>query len=72
MKMCLLLIKETGSQKDALSNMQTRSELYETISYHDFEELDTGIAKNSIIRRSIDKAAKAMKNTSLAKIKCLM
>ncbi|PDY55411.1 methylisocitrate lyase, partial [Bacillus cereus] len=31
-------IKETGSQKDALSNMQTRSELYETISYHDFEE----------------------------------
>ncbi len=35
--------------------MQTRSELYETISYHDFEELDTGIAKNSIIRRSIDK-----------------
>ncbi|RAN80186.1 methylisocitrate lyase [Bacillus sp. SRB_331] len=39
------LIKETGSQKDALSNMQTRSELYETISYHDFEELDTGIAK---------------------------
>ncbi|MBJ8112519.1 methylisocitrate lyase [Bacillus cereus group sp. N6] len=39
------LIKETGSQKDALSSMQTRSELYETISYHDFEELDTGIAK---------------------------
>ena len=39
------LIKETGSQKDALSNMQTRSELYETISYHDIEELDTGIAK---------------------------
>lgn len=39
------LIKETGSQKEGLSNMQTRSELYETISYHDFEELDNGIAK---------------------------
>ncbi|MEI4802032.1 methylisocitrate lyase [Bacillus sp. NPDC077411] len=39
------LIKEEGSQKEGLSDMQTRSELYETISYHDFEELDKGIAK---------------------------
>lgn len=39
------LIKETGSQKEGLSDMQTRSELYETISYHEFEELDGEIAK---------------------------
>ncbi|MBD7938225.1 methylisocitrate lyase [Cytobacillus sp. Sa5YUA1] len=39
------IIKETGSQKDALSNMQTRKELYQTISYDDFEELDDTLAK---------------------------
>mgnify|MGYP001161904883 FL=1 len=39
------LIKETGSQKDGLSDMQTRKELYETISLHAFEELDENIAK---------------------------
>ncbi|WP_404458041.1 methylisocitrate lyase [Oceanobacillus kapialis] len=39
------LIKEEGTQKDALDDMQTRKELYETISYHDFEELDQNIAK---------------------------
>lgn len=39
------LIKETGSQKDGLGDMQTRKELYETISLHAFEELDENIAK---------------------------
>ena len=39
------LIKETGSQKDALENMQTRKELYETIKYFSYEELDNTIAK---------------------------
>ncbi|RLL46877.1 methylisocitrate lyase [Oceanobacillus piezotolerans] len=39
------LIKEKGSQKDAVQDMQTRKELYETISYHDFEGLDEGIAR---------------------------
>lgn len=39
------IIKETGSQKDALSNMQTRKELYQTISYDEFEELDDTLAK---------------------------
>ncbi|MEK5101519.1 methylisocitrate lyase [Cytobacillus sp. FSL M8-0252] len=39
------IIKETGSQKDALANMQTRKELYQTISYDDFEELDDTLAK---------------------------
>lgn len=39
------LIKETGSQKDGLSDMQTRKELYATISLHAFEELDENIAK---------------------------
>lgn len=39
------LIKETGSQKDALDQMQTRKELYETIKYFEYEELDKSIAK---------------------------
>lgn len=39
------LIREHGSQKEGLSSMQTRSELYETISYYKFEELDKAISK---------------------------
>lgn len=39
------LIKNEGTQKDGVSNMQTRKELYETISYSDFEALDKDIAK---------------------------
>jgi methylisocitrate lyase len=39
------LIKEQGTQKQGISDMQTRKELYETISLYDFEELDKTIAK---------------------------
>lgn len=39
------LIKDRGSQEEALEDMQTRSELYETISYYKFEEMDKEIAK---------------------------
>ena len=39
------LIKEEGSQQGGLSDMQTRSELYDTISYDTFENLDQSIAK---------------------------
>ncbi|GIN97714.1 2-methylisocitrate lyase [Siminovitchia terrae] len=39
------LIKEQGTQKEGLSSMQTRKELYQTISYYKFEELDRKIAK---------------------------
>jgi methylisocitrate lyase len=39
------LIKTHGTQKAALSDMQTRSELYEVISYYRYEELDNRIAK---------------------------
>lgn len=39
------LIKNEGTQKGGVSNMQTRKELYETISYSDFEALDKDIAK---------------------------
>ncbi|MFS0592839.1 methylisocitrate lyase [Cytobacillus horneckiae] len=39
------LIKTTGTQKDALAAMQTRKELYETISYFKFEDLDRELAK---------------------------
>lgn len=43
------LIKETGSQKDALEQMQTRKELYETIKYFEYEELDKSIAKTILV-----------------------
>lgn len=43
------LIKETGSQKDALEQMQTRKELYETIKYFDYEDLDKSIAKTVLV-----------------------
>src|SRR5699024_3738844 len=39
------LIKHDGTQKECASDMKTRKELYETISYDDFEELDQDIAK---------------------------
>lgn len=39
------LIKKEGTQKEGIKDMQTRSELYETISYYDFENLDKEIAK---------------------------
>lgn len=38
-------IYQHGTQKDRLNAMQTRSELYETISYHRYEVLDHHIAK---------------------------
>ncbi|MRH41683.1 methylisocitrate lyase [Aquibacillus halophilus] len=38
-------IFEKGTQKGVLDDMQTRSELYETISYYDYEELDEKIAR---------------------------
>ncbi|WP_346207137.1 methylisocitrate lyase [Caldifermentibacillus hisashii] len=38
-------IRMKGTQKDFLKRMQTRKELYETISYFDFEKLDSKIAK---------------------------
>lgn len=39
------LIRDTGTQKDALDEMQTRKELYETIRYFEYEDLDNRIAK---------------------------
>ncbi|WP_438319004.1 methylisocitrate lyase [Sporosarcina sp. FA9] len=39
------LIKETGTQKDAIEKMQTRKELYETLKYFEYEELDSTISK---------------------------
>lgn len=39
------LIKKHGTQKQGISDMQTRKELYETISLYDYEELDKTIAK---------------------------
>jgi methylisocitrate lyase len=39
------LIKKEGTQKEAIKDMQTRSELYDAISYYDFENLDKEMAK---------------------------
>lgn len=38
-------IARTGTQAGSLQQMQTRKELYETIRYYDYEELDGKIAK---------------------------
>jgi methylisocitrate lyase len=43
------LIKEQGTQKEDLAAMQTRKELYETISYYKFEDLDSDIAKTLLV-----------------------
>ncbi|MGE6379103.1 methylisocitrate lyase [Peribacillus muralis] len=43
-------IMQHGTQAGALQDMQTRSELYETISYHDFEGLDNEIAKTVLTK----------------------
>ncbi len=39
------MIKEKGTQKEGLEDMQTRSELYETINLEQFEALDEDLAK---------------------------
>ncbi|MFS0780418.1 methylisocitrate lyase [Bacillus sp. 1P06AnD] len=39
------LIKKEGTQRDGIKDMQTRSELYDTISYYNFENLDKEMAK---------------------------
>jgi len=41
-------IYETGTQKKLLDQMQTREELYDTILYHDYENLDNNIAKTNM------------------------
>lgn len=38
-------ISRTGTQQGSLNNMQTRTQLYETIRYYDYEALDQKIAK---------------------------
>lgn len=48
------LIMEEGTQKEGLSDMQTREELYETISYYGFEELDENIAKTVLKDIKVD------------------
>lgn len=46
-------IKQKGTQKGALDDMQTRKELYETISYHDFEKLDEFIAETVLTDKQL-------------------
>lgn len=44
------LIKMKGSQREGLKEMQTRSELYSTISYYEFEGLDNEIARTLLVK----------------------
>ncbi|MFD2760882.1 methylisocitrate lyase [Lentibacillus juripiscarius] len=48
------MIMEEGTQKEGLSDMQTREELYDTISHYGFEELDNNIAKTILEDIKID------------------
>ena len=41
-------LRETGWAKPVVEQMQTRAELYATIGYHDYEELDGTIARSLI------------------------
>lgn len=41
-------LRETGWAKPVAARMQTRAELYATIGYHDFEELDATIVRSLI------------------------
>ncbi|MGE7111515.1 methylisocitrate lyase [Lysinibacillus sp. NPDC047702] len=47
------LIKNTGTQKEAIEDMQSRSELYDTISYYKFENLDTELAKTILPKEEL-------------------
>ncbi|WP_249869164.1 methylisocitrate lyase [Oceanobacillus saliphilus] len=38
-------IKQSGTQKDSVENMQTRKELYESLQLYDYEALDESIAQ---------------------------
>lgn len=38
-------IKQTGTQKESVPNMQSRTELYDSLQLYDYEALDEGIAK---------------------------
>ncbi len=41
-------LRETGWAKPMVDRMQTRAELYETIGYHDYEDLDGTIARSVV------------------------
>jgi methylisocitrate lyase len=41
-------IRRDGGAHNILSRMQTRAELYETIKYHDYEELDHSIVRSLV------------------------
>ncbi|WP_078391258.1 methylisocitrate lyase [Shouchella patagoniensis] len=43
-------IMDNGTQKASLENMQKRSELYQTISYDEFEALDQSVAKTVLTK----------------------
>lgn len=46
-------IKNEGTQINNLKDMQTRQELYDTISYHDFEKLDKTIAETVLTEKQL-------------------
>jgi methylisocitrate lyase len=41
-------LRSTGENQGMLEKMQSRADLYETIGYHDYEALDTSIARSTL------------------------
>jgi methylisocitrate lyase len=42
------VLRRDGTTEPMVDRMQTRAELYATIGYHDFEQLDASIARTVI------------------------
>jgi methylisocitrate lyase len=56
MEECYAELARSGTQQALLGRMQTRTELYELIRYHDYEALDATIAK-SVLPGGADRAS---------------
>ena len=52
MEECYTTLAATGTQTSLLERMQSRRELYDVIGYHDYEALDTTIARSVVPDRS--------------------
>ena len=48
------VIKEKGTQKSVLDKLQTRKELYEILKLHEYEEMDSKIARTELPGEQVD------------------
>jgi methylisocitrate lyase len=56
MEECYAVLAANGTQTSLLERMQTRRELYDVIGYHDYEALDTTIARSVVPDRPAPEA----------------